>query len=529
MPTYTSNWEVIGSKIDPDIVYYNATIINNTTDDLGAVGQGYDPQIRFNETRDTAIIRDVSQFQFSIVRFVVNGANKDLPLFIPTIQAGTGQTDVNLTAYGMALTLQYKSASGNVYTITPELSYVEYIPETQNKVIAPVPRSMANSAYVGVWNSTDAYKIGDVVYYTPSQSYYQAKGFSTAIIPPPAGVAPVDTRYWTTFGDFQGNPQDLSSRYYWVYTYTHWIDLINKTFDEANGVLFTTFQTAWNATADGAFPYADYNAFQADFPAPQMVYVPSTTTFQIYFATTAWGTPLGAVSAQKGFCRLFFNSNMYGLFSNYDNLYWNSTTIPFPTDPYTSFTALTDKAVPVGYTTEILVSNTFYQNLVDFSKLPVPPPAPLSSKVFWVISQDYESTSTLWSPVESLVFCSNLLPIQNEAISPPVVFGQGNLGTGSTSKSAFQPIITDIALDLSTGSADYRKMIYYSPSAEYRMADFQNSHQDLRNIDIQVFWKNRLDSNLYPVNMFNLSSVSIKVLFRKKIGQRQSEGKGDRQ
>jgi hypothetical protein len=31
-----------------------------------------------------------------------------------------------------------------------------------------------------------------------------------------------------------------------------------------------------------------------------------------------------------------------------------------------------------------------------------------------------------------------------------------------------------------------------------------------------VFWKCRLDNTLYPVTMFNLSSVSIKMLFRHK-------------
>jgi hypothetical protein len=32
-----------------------------------------------------------------------------------------------------------------------------------------------------------------------------------------------------------------------------------------------------------------------------------------------------------------------------------------------------------------------------------------------------------------------------------------------------------------------------------------------------VFWKFRLTGELFPINMFNLSSVSIKMMFRKKI------------
>jgi hypothetical protein len=70
---------------DADIVYLNLDIINNTTLDPQAAAE-QDPQIRFNETRDAPIVKDASKYQFSIVRFVMNGANKDLPLFIPTIK-----------------------------------------------------------------------------------------------------------------------------------------------------------------------------------------------------------------------------------------------------------------------------------------------------------------------------------------------------------------------------------------------------------------------------------------------------------
>ncbi|MFZ4600674.1 MAG: hypothetical protein ACOYNN_18685, partial [Terrimicrobiaceae bacterium] len=81
---------------EPDYVYYNADIINNTTDDLPASGLAPpDPQIRFNETRDTALLKDASQYHFSIIRFTMNGANRDLPLFIPNIQTGASQNNVN--------------------------------------------------------------------------------------------------------------------------------------------------------------------------------------------------------------------------------------------------------------------------------------------------------------------------------------------------------------------------------------------------------------------------------------------------
>ena len=54
----------------PDLVYYNCDIINNRT-----TSGGIDPEVRFNETRDAPIIRDSSQYYFSIVRFTMNGPN----------------------------------------------------------------------------------------------------------------------------------------------------------------------------------------------------------------------------------------------------------------------------------------------------------------------------------------------------------------------------------------------------------------------------------------------------------------------
>ena len=73
--TYQSSFESVGNVNDPDIVYYNASIVNNNTDDTPTTNTLIDPQIKFNETRDTAIVKDASKYQFSIIRFVLNGAN----------------------------------------------------------------------------------------------------------------------------------------------------------------------------------------------------------------------------------------------------------------------------------------------------------------------------------------------------------------------------------------------------------------------------------------------------------------------
>jgi hypothetical protein len=460
-----------GTATEPDYVYYNCDIINNRTDDINqSLLASPDPQIRFNETRDTALIKDASQYHFSIVRFTMNGANRDLPLFIPNIQ--TGQSDVNRTTYAVALSYQqsWNTNLGVVsFNLTPDPSFISYVSETQNPVLAPTPR------------------------------------------------API-------------TEQDLSSRYYWVYTYQQWLNLVNATLLTAHQATFTAFQTAW-ATTPGLttpFPYANFQAFQAQVATPRIEFEEeSRPLFTIYADTDGFGerlepfTPIpfnpagsGTAGAQtKPTLRLFFNTNMYGLFANFPNIYYNRIDIPGFPNP-----------VPEGYTNEIIFNNKFYQNVVDYRLAPysgVPPLGyvPLAlQKVYWKITQDYKSVDSLWSPIGSIVFTSTLMPVKTEATGQPNILGVGNLGDSApTTQSAFEPIITDIALDTAVGGADdYRQFIWYAPSAEYRLADFATSKQEIRNIDIQVYWKNRLDNKLYPVNMFNLSSVSLKIMFRHK-------------
>jgi hypothetical protein len=466
-----------GDPDSPNYIYYNCDIINSKTDDLNALNQtDPDPQIRFNETRDTALVKDASQYEFSIIRFTMNGANRDLPLFIPSI--AVGQSDINLTNYKVAITLQqtWTTNLGNItFNISPVPSNVRYVPEILNPLLAPLP------------------------------------------VPP------------LTF-------QDVTSRYYWCLTYQHWLDIVNTTMVTAHTNLYTQFQQAWVATAGltDPFPYANFTAFQNNVQTPQIIYDEGQKIFSFFGDSDGYGQRLEpftvvpyvagtAIPATRPQERLFFNTNMAGLFANFGGFYWNTINIgniaindvPYPAFP---------NPVPSGYVREMIFSNEFYSNVVDYRLAPYSGVPPLGfvpigkQKVYYKLTQDYKSVDSIWSPISAIVFTTSLLPIKSEAASAPNILGTSNLGDSApTSRSAFTPIITDVALDTATGGADaYRQFIYYAPSAEYRMSDLSSSKQEIRNIDVAVFWKWRLNNQLYPINMFNLSSVSLKMMFRKK-------------
>ena len=671
-----------GTDADPDYVYYNADIVNNTTDDQTSTGDAIqDPNIVFNETRDYPIIKDISNYNFSIVRFTMNGANLDLPLFIPSIRDGTGQTNPNLTTYGMSIPLQtfvvndqqptatawvvnqpvvegeYKSyitsASVTKYALCiksnngqfnpdpagvpngvywtvywiqlgtslpaaqsipinayPPTRFIEYQPQNKNQITSPAPLSLANLKFKGTWSSGTQYAAGDVItktaidtkYQTYSGPFYQAKIPTTQWVagttyqagvlvlyggiayyaklnnssttPPPSdstnwglgpqiAVDPATSSQWVLFGDKQGQKQDLSTDYYWVYTYQNWLDQINTAiFDPADlGLVaassprfapncamcdtYYAYYDAWVASglpnAAANFPYATFadfiNGIGGGVQAPQIVYDPASQKFSIYFDSNGFGQRLTTFTNgtdqysqfSSPHFQLFFNTNLYNLFGSMPFYYWNNTTLvggPFGNGV----------AAPAGYVYEMLVPNKFYTNVADYRLLPqagtpslgyVPYGAsnvaeePLSTldqqKVYWIVSQETVSTDTLWSPISSIVFASALMPVQPESNSAPVIIGQANIGNSQgTAKSAFTRVITDLALPMDKGAASWKSFIYYVPSAEYRLSDFLASHQPLSGVDVQVFWKNRLNNQLYPIAMTNLSSVSFKMMFKKR-------------
>lgn len=451
--SYRSNIEFSGQYDplgDPDIIYYNADIVNDNQ--LSKVGLGLDPVVRFQETRSTALINDISKFYFSIVRFTMNGPNKDLPIFIPSVQIGQG--DINLTSYSVGLQLTKQVLiGGNPFTF-------------------------------------NGYARRFVYYASESAPAYTASG-QTLPNPPLT-------------------QQDIRGVYYYVYTYQHWLDLVNQTLaltlTSADPIspqkptlsLQEQFQAFWTANGGGGI------APNIITEAPTILYSPTSNLFTLNGDTYGFGGAdarsfgTGAAGNEEAMT-LWFNTNMFGLFTNFNNLY------------------LGDEAN--GQVNQIVFQNKLGSNLY-FSQSPTmaagPPIAPVfTGKSYYQEVQDYESTSSLWSPITALVFTSTLIPVYAEQVGAPIVYGEGNDGTNNQSTNAFQPIVTDIALPLDN-AANYRGFIEYVPSAEYRMASFTSSRQEIRNIDIQVFWKARLDGNLYPLRMFNLSSVSIKMMFRKK-------------
>jgi hypothetical protein len=421
---------------EPDIVYFNADIINNTNKDVGG---GDTNTIKFIETRANNIINNISLYEMSIVRFSLNGSGKDLPLLIPTIKLN--QSDVNLTTYRIRINISKKYLSTSGATIT-----------------------YADS------------KFSDVIY-IPENKFYT----TTSNLPNP----PI-------------NSQDVRSDYYWIYNYNHFSTLINNTINTIFSDLSAGY--AANRTANSADAASNPTIVAK---APKLVYDQNSNLFSIYYDTHGFGETTETNNtigyATEEILSISFNRELFNLLSNFDFENVGVVSSPLPIETYKLL------VINKNFTNFIAPNADIPAHIKDFQ----------STKGYWKMTQNYESTSSLWCPISSIVFTSSLIPIQSEQMGNPSVFGDSNDSLVNSTSSNFAPIITDISIPLDNAHG-YRGFIQYAPNSEYRMTSFTKSNQPLKNIDIQVFWKNRIDNTLTAVKLPNYGTCHLKIMFRKK-------------
>lgn len=424
---------------DPDIIYYNACIVNNnTTDGLpngdSDPGSYVDTQVVFNDQRQLPILQNASEYNMSVIRFDLAGATKSLPLFVPRIVPG--QTDIDLTIYKVFVSCEVVSEAD--------------------------PASL--------------------VYYDSEQSIMWQPQYLTLNNQP------------TT-----ASPQQFfNTDYYFCDSYSWWADLVNTAVKAA----LTNVLIAIGANGKPD-PWVSS-------PPPNLFYNPVTKLFSWSFDARFWGdnatTNYINGSPGAGYKYRFYlgiDTNLETLLTNFKVRFDNRNDgLPKWTYPFVS--EITAWPQQIAIDTDPTTGQP-YTNPND------------GGYVRYIVTQDYQSTSGNWSPVDSVVITSTKLPITQEIIAPaPGTFGSSDLGFSSgTSGAAFQQVIADIQVG-GDGADEWRQYMEYQPKAEYRLLSFNKSQEPIQNIDFLVWWRNRYDNNLYPLRLYNGSAVSIKVMFRRK-------------
>ena len=272
-----------------------------------------------------------------------------------------------------------------------------------------------------------------------------------------SGTNAGDTAYleWTSevSGALAGSP-----KYYYCYTYSHFCDM-------------------FNTAVASAFSNVASQLGGVTTKVPQLVYNGSTNLFSLYCDSNGFGPDRTSNTESFG---ITFDVNLYQLLRNFDNVYTPNN------QPETN---------------QIIVRNRLSNQLV------------IGGTTYYVVTQDYPSTDAIWSPVQSIVFTTSLLPVIPEQVGAPIVVSDGNNSNTFSSQANFQTTITDVALPL-TRSSDYKQFIEYAPNP-YRMISLSTSRQEIREFDVSVYWKDKFGI-LNPVTMPNGASVSLKLLFRLK-------------
>ena len=320
-------------------------------------------------------------------------------------------------------------------------------------------------------------------------------------------------------------PAQVDTPYYYCYSYNHWVVLVN-----------TALTTAYNQLYANIRAISGLSSYSLANTCPTVEFDEIHKLFSFYTSTTntAWGNyteaqpiystlgPLGTAvfpsSSQttKEFLYVGYNLNFEGLMSNFDTQYygeegviWNTTATGAAYTILSYAQGGTAKDVYLPSNT-LIVRNKSGTNIIN----PLASTGLATTPPLYVSTQDFESVSTLWSPVGGIVLTTQLIPVRNEFTSAPVALGSGNLNT-SYATAAFQTVLLDFTMD--TPAADFwRGMIVFTPTAEFYPVSMTQSHQEVKSVDFLIQWRNRLTNNLVPLTMYNCATSTVRLLFRRK-------------
>lgn len=261
------------------------------------------------------------------------------------------------------------------------------------------------------------------------------------------------------------NPYGLQSDtlYYYTYSYESFIRMINTSLNDA----MTNLKATVGAPLVGV-------------ESPFMCWNPSTKSAEIYCRLSHFDESITpALLTPK--VSIYFNRPLFS--------YFNS----FPHDKYSDSNSNNRHYRIVCDSCNKIRAGT-YDGGVD---------------LLIKVSQEYE-TSSIWSPVGSVCFTTNTMPIVANQLSQPLIFDNGSQVQLSNTYNNFSNIITDIQ----SVQDGYRSTLIYYPPGENRYIDLTND-QPLSQVDIQLIWIDKAGRKrdiFLPPN----SSCSIKLLFKRK-------------
>lgn len=397
----------------PSHVYYNLTVKNYSE------SVDNKQQIRFSESRQSAIIKDCSQYDLSIVRFNLTTAS--LPVYIAEIKPGQSQTDPNEMLHSITMDIRRGNTGSTIYCTQPE--HLEWIPQDLSTSKPSAPSS------------------------NPDRYYLQSV-----------------------------------SDYYYAYNFEHLCKIINNT--------FASLTTSLSA----------FDAYFQDIPPPFIVFDHSNNKFCIIAKQNIFSTDRtfpSSIGDKEIYVNIYFNRSLYNLFSTFYFIKQD----PLKIQPY-----LNESYNSLNMHYQLKLDSFNDTNVLQTSNI-----QPLNRYL-----QIYQMASTVGciNPVSSIIFTSDMIPIIPCNTNKPNLLYDNNVIYYN--KSQQQDGNINIISDFSPSSdMIVRSDVSYLPSAEYRYISLVNNKQEIRSLDIQVFWCDSFGI-LHPVHLLSGGSCSLKILFKRK-------------
>jgi len=281
----------------------------------------------------------------------------------------------------------------------------------------------------------------------------------SAPLPSPPNVSPTGT-------------QVNDTGYYNCYSYTFFLGIVGRAYEQAYNNL-----NAQVIAVGGTLP--------SDYP-PYIDWDTSSASGTLYADVQGYD-----VNPTAGYTPIlvYMNAPLFSLFSSFPARYLGYELTPLNVQ---------------GRNFQLLPFNKGSTNLQVIT--------PANGDPVWTAICLYQecSTTSSWTPIQSIVFISNTLPINANQVSTPLIFNNNTQLSLGGNNSAIANIITDLTSD--TGS--YRPNIVYLPQAQYRYVTLYGN-RPLFNIDLEIFYRLRT-GQLIPFRLQSGGTVTIKVAFIKK-------------
>jgi hypothetical protein len=278
----------------------------------------------------------------------------------------------------------------------------------------------------------------------------------------------------------------ITSQYYWVYTYEVFIKMINQAFTNAfwgvNGSIY--------ASSGAPKPWTTASGDTKDTYQPPSMSWDQDNLKAIITADNSIFS-LGALTTTAS--KIYFNSPLSTLFDSFPYQYPNVQ----PDSDLYSYIVFDTEAGAGLYVVSSYASNGI-----------------ITPKYTAIqVVQDHQ-TASLMNPVQTISFSSTLLPVVVENVGQPLILnGSAKQNTVVGSTANVFPIITDFQVPFSATDT-YVPDISYVPSGEYRLVDLYGE-SPANQIDVQVFWKDQYGI-LHPFYLGSGCSGNLKIMFRRK-------------